>query len=547
MLATEVRGARLVTDTLAAAGVRIIYSLSGNQIMPVYDACIDSGIRIVHVRHEAAAVAMADAHAQITGGIGVALVTAAPGFANALSPLYSARASESPVLLLSGDSPVSEDGCGAFQEIDQRSIASPLVKASMRPLRGEDIPTKLAEAIRLALSGRQGPVHVALPFDALNARCEGSAVTCPKAFEPLSLDLSAEDVAEIGRLLEAARRPLILVGPQLNAGRAGGATRALQEKLNVPVVAMESPRGLRDPALGAFAEAMREADLLVLLGKQVDFTLGFLKPGILSDKAGIVIVDPERPVIEQARALCGPRLIHAAQADMASAVSALVAGVDVRSTSAWMEEVTAALRWRGELPTGEDAIHPAALCVAIERVLGAAMEPVLVCDGGEFGQWAQAFCNAPLRVINGRSGAIGNGLAYAIAARIARPEATVVAMMGDGTVGFHFAEFETAVREGAAILAIVGNDSRWNAEHQIQLRDFGDDRLIGCDLSPRARYDQAAAAFGCHGAYVENEDQLEDALRVALESGRPALVNVIIEGAPAPVFSRSGRPARASH
>lgn len=126
-------GSELVIRALARRGVTTIFSLSGNQIMPLYDACIDANIRIVHVRHEAAAVFMADAWSQVTGQIGVAMLTAAPGIANGIAPLYSASQAESPVLLLSGDSPVSEDGMGAFQELDQIAMTAPLTKWS-KPL-----------------------------------------------------------------------------------------------------------------------------------------------------------------------------------------------------------------------------------------------------------------------------------------------------------------------------------------------------------------------------------------------------------------------------
>ena len=169
-------------------------------------------------------------------------------------------------------------------------------------------------------------------------------------------------------------------------------------------------------------------------------------------------------------------------------------------------------------------------------MLDTVAEPILVCDGGEFGQWAQALCTAPVRIVNGLSGAIGGGLCHALAAKLARPRATVVAMMGDGTAGFHFAELDTAVREGAAFVNVIGNDFRWNAEHQIQLREYGPDRLIGCDLAPSARYDLAAAGLGCHGEHVTDPTGLDAALSRALASGRPACLNVEIDGVAAPVF-----------
>ena len=157
------RGADLVARSLAEAGVRTIFTLSGNQIMPIFDACIDVDIRLVHTRHEAAAVYMADAWAQITGEVGVALITAAPGFANGLSPLFSARLAESPVVLLSGDSQVSQDGLGAFQELSQVEIAAPLTKAAFRSSSTMGLGHDIAKAIRIACSGRPGPVHLALP------------------------------------------------------------------------------------------------------------------------------------------------------------------------------------------------------------------------------------------------------------------------------------------------------------------------------------------------------------------------------------------------
>lgn len=547
MLAAEWNGASVLTETLAAAGVRTVFSLSGNQIMPVYDACIDSGIRIVHVRHEAAAVAMADAYAQLTGEIGVALVTAAPGFANALSPLYSARAAESPVLLLSGDSPVEQDGDGAFQELQQKAVAAPLVKTSLRPLNGRDLAPMTAQAIRLARSGRKGPVHMALPFDVLNAHNARAFDGDASSFEPVSISMSDKDVSRIGELLDGAERPLVLLGPQFNESREMKRVKSLADALNAPVIAMESPRGLRDPSLGAFAEVVAEADLIVLLGKTVDFTLGFLKQGVIAADAGIVVIDPEQEAIDRARTLCGSRVRYSVRADVTSAIDGLSSLRPGHTSPDWGEAVAEAIAFRQRPQAETSDLHPIAVCDVVAAVLREADEPILICDGGEFGQWAQAFCDAPVRVINGVSGAIGNGLNYAIAAKLARPEATVIAMMGDGTVGFHLAELETAARENAAIVAVVGNDSCWNAEHQIQLRDFGPERLIGCTLSSRVRYDQAAAGLGCHGIYVERPEALSGALREAVNGARPALVNVIMEGARAPDFSRTGNATPSGH
>ena len=174
------RGADLVAIALSRAGVKVIFTLSGNQIMPIFDACIDVGIRLIHTRHEGAAVYMADAYAQLTGGVGVAMVTAAPGFASGLGPLYMARKAESPVILLSGDSPRAQDGTGAFQELDQVSVSAPLTKLSLRSRRAGDLGADVAKAVRVATSGRPGPVHVALPVDLLISDARGASVPSPR-------------------------------------------------------------------------------------------------------------------------------------------------------------------------------------------------------------------------------------------------------------------------------------------------------------------------------------------------------------------------------
>jgi acetolactate synthase-1/2/3 large subunit len=165
---------------------------------------------------------------------------------------------------------------------------------------------------------------------------------------------------------------------------------------------------------------------------------------------------------------------------------------------------------------------------------------VLVADGGEFGQWAQACTSAPTRLINGPGGSIGSAIPFALTARLARPDATVVAMLGDGTFGFHLAEVDTAARARLPFLAVIGNDACWNAEHQIQLRTYGRDRAHGCELLP-TRYDQAVTALGGHGEHVVRATDLAAALERALGSQRPACVNVMIERAPAPTVARGAR------
>jgi len=527
------RGADLLVRTLAEAGIGRIFSLSGNQIMPVYDACLEAGIEIVHTRHEAAAVFMADAWAQLTGDVGVALVTAAPGFANALGALYTAAGSESPVLLLSGDAPVGRDGRGAFQALNQAAMSAPVTKLSLRATAADRLGADVARALATAAAGRPGPVHVALPFDVVQAPVSAPV---PPADEPALPSPPAADVAAIADALGSARRPLIVTGPALNRTRAGRLLDRLTDSLGAPVIAMESPRGLKDPSLGALAQVLAEADLIVSLGKRIDFTIGFGAAEVCDPAGGWIVVDAEDGARRMAKANLDTRLTRLVEAEPRGMAEALLEATGPSAATDWRAKAAALIAARGALPpevSADGRITSVGLCQALQRQVAAAAASVLICDGGEIGQWAQALVQGDERLINGPAGAIGGALCYALAACQARPDATVFVLMGDGTVGFHLAEFETAVRAGTPFVAVIGNDRRWNAEHQIQLRDYGAQRLFGCELSD-ARYDLAVAGLGGHGEFVTELAGLDAALARAVASGKPACVNVAINGLPAP-------------
>lgn len=537
-----IRGADILAGALVRAGIGTVFTLSGNHIMPVFDALHDLPIDLVHARHEAAAVHMADAHARLTGGVGIALVTGGQGHTNAVAALATAMAGEVPLVLLSGHAPWDEVGLGAFQELDNAALAAPVAKAAWAARSAAGLGEDLARAVRIARSGRPGPVQLGLPTDVLEARV---APAWPEAaaFEAASMPLAAETAGMIRAALAAARRPLVLAPPALCTPRGAALLAALRGSLGVPVVPMESPRGVNDPSLGAFAEELARADLILLLGKALDFTLRFGRAPAVAAECRWIVLDPEAALLGRAARTQRDRVVLAAVAGPWEAAAALAAGPPMAGHAGWTTGVTAAIAhrpaawdaWRGT-PAGP--VHPVTLCHALQPWLARDPEAVLVCDGGEIGQWAQALLSAPARAINGVAGAIGAAIPFAIAARRARPEATVLAVMGDGTFGFHMAEFDTAVRHRLPFVAVVGNDGVWNAEHQIQLRDYGADRAHGCLLAPATRYDLVAAALGGHGEFVTEAAALAPALDRAFASGLPACVNVLIEGQAAPVVRR---------
>ena len=535
----SLRGADIVAKSLERLGVSRIFTLSGNHIMPVFDALLATGIAVVHARHEAACVHMADAWGRLTGETGVALVTGGQGHANGAAALFTALAAESPVLLLSGHAGLNELGRGAFQEMAQAEIARPMTKASWTASSVAALGPDLARALRLTREGRPGPVHLSLPVDLLEARVPADAVRLP---DPGPAPAAADPAlaAAVLRRLARAERPLVLCGPAScdPAGRA--AMAALEERIGVPVIGMESPRGLNDPSLGAFAEVLARADLLVLASKPLDFTLRFGKAPAVAPDCLFCLVDPDPALLGRAPP---ERLVAAGLADARAFLAALQEAGAPHAGAGWLREVREALAFRpaawAEARGTPGRLHPVELCRAVDAFLARHPEGTLICDGGEIGQWPQALVRARRRLVNGVSGTIGASLPFAIAARAAQPHAPVVAVLGDGTFGFHMAEFDTALRYGLPFIAVVGNDARWNAEYQIQLRQYGPERARHCDLLP-SRYDAAVAALGGFGALVTSAGELPAALEAAHASGRPACVNVMIDSVAAPVIRRPG-------
>ncbi len=548
---TPLRGADILARTLAQVGLKRIFSLSGNHIMPVYDAAIEAKLQITHVRYEGAAVHMADAWARLTGEAGIAMLTGGPGHANGVGALYTALASDSPLVLLSGHAPLNELGTGSFQEMRQADVAAPLVKAAWTAASAETLGADIAKACRLARSGRPGPVHLSLPFDVLEAKvADGEKrLASPADFSPVENPPDAKTVAGLLSLLKTGARPLILLGPVMAHAPVADLVNKLAAKTGVPAVCMESPRGVNDPGLGAFAGVLARADLVVLIGKQPDFTLRFGKSPALAADCRFAVIDPEAEALQRAiKNLGAARVVLSAQADSVATVRALIAAAQGHPGAAWLKEVDDAVifrpaAWAG-INSGDGPVHPVELGRAVQEALRSAPDAVFIADGGEIGQWAQACISAPARIINGAGGSIGSAVPFAFAARMARPKSPVIAVMGDGAFGFHLMEFDTAVRDGVPMIVVVGNDSCWNAEHQIQLRTYGRERAHGCELREGTRYDLAVAALGGHGELVTRAAELKPALARAIASGKPACINVMIQRLAAPTVT-AGLPAAA--
>jgi acetolactate synthase-1/2/3 large subunit len=548
-MANDIRGADIVAQSLARLGSRTVFTLSGNHIMSIFDAAIEAKLELIHTRHEAATVHMADAWGRLTGEPGIAMVTGGPGHANAVGALFTALSAESPMVLLSGHAATWELGRGGFQEIRQADMAAPVAKASWTAKSAATLGEELGEAMRIAKSGRPGPVHLSLPSDLLDEHVPSNAVRWPdpvKIAKPRRVGLSDGAADAVLGAMAAAKRPVILAGPHLSS-RAGRALLGkLERATGAPYAVIESPRGTNDATIGAFGDVVKEADLIVLVGKALDFTVKWATGPGFAANVKLISIDPEGALVERAAREKGADLVLGCVADTVPAAEALLARAAASGRKpdlSWLNDARAAMdrrpeAWSGLKGATAGRLHAAEVFRALRPVVERDPETLLICDGGEFAQWGQSLLPVNKRLINSVAGSIGASLPFAIAGRVHDRKAPVIAVLGDGTFGFHMAEFETAVRHGTPFVAIVGNDACWNAESQIQKRDYGADRMHGCELLP-TRYDQVVAAMGGHGEMVDTIGDLVPAVERALASGKPACVNVQVESIAAPVIRKS--------
>jgi acetolactate synthase-1/2/3 large subunit len=538
---STLRGADIVVRTLERAGHTDIFTLSGNHIMSLFDAAIETKLTLMHVRHEAATVHMADAYGRLTGRPGIAWVTGGPGHANAVGALFTALGQETPMVLFSGHTETDQLGRGGFQELRQVDMASPVCKAAWMATNTATVGMDVAKAIRLATSGRPGPVHLSLPSDVLDATVAEDEVVWPVAADFTAPVVPLGDAAAdaVLALLATAKRPLVIGAPVLATAKGRDLLRCIERALSIPACLSEGPRGFNDASLGAYAEVAKRADMVLLLGKALDFTLKF-GGAPLSPNCRFIAIDPDGAIL--GRTVRSKALAFGCVADTYPAAEALIARGKPRDT-AWLSEARSYFddrpaEWANLASKTQGMLHPAQVFRTLQPFLDRHPDSVLICDGGEFAQWGQSILRNDRRMINGVTGSIGSSLPMASGARVVEKAAPVVAVLGDGTFGFHMSEIETAVRLDLPYVAIVGTDCRWNAEYNLQVRDYGPNRTHGCELNA-TRYDLVATALGGHGELVTNAGELHGAIERSLAIGKPAVINIMIESIPSPVVRRT--------
>lgn len=519
-----VTGGQIVVQALRDLGAQIIFSVSGNQILPIYDAAKACGLRIVHMRHESAAAYAAAAAAEISNQPGVVLVSAGPAFVSALAGVVTARSMEVPLLFLSGASATREAKAGAFQDFDQTGAARTVCKMSFEVATVEGIRPALRRAWQLAQAGIPGPVHISLPADVLLTSFVEQVSSQEQRTVPSPLPVTDTTVLQsIAARLTQAQRPLLIARPSAARGDAGKALWNIARHLHIEPIITECPRGLRDLKYREVIRHYAESDAALVIAP-ADFTVGFLARSTFASEGRVFLIDapgdppPRRQPDLHIQTSPALALAYLKECLMGPATTSDT-WTDLWSRVPLNETITA-------FAPGE-AMHPLEVSVQLCRVLRP--DDVIILDGGEFAQWMRlGLRDLPNRVLwNSRFGGIGGSIAMALGvAATGHPGRTIV-LLGDGAAGYHLSEFETAARYGLPFLAIIGNDARWAAEWFQQVKHYGPDRAFETMLSP-AQYDMVAIGLGAAGASVADPPALSRALALYLPLQQPICLNVHI-------------------
>ncbi len=562
-------GGDRIAEVLQAQGVPCIYTLCGGHISPILSAARSRGIRIVDVRDEATAVFAADAAARLSGRPGVAAVTAGPGITNTITALKNAQLAQSPLVLLGGAAPTALQGRGALQDIDQGPLVAPHVKRFYKLRRVRELGPAVAEAFALAQAGVPGPVFVECPVDLLYDEAsirqwyaeaggkgtaladralrwylnrhvrrmfEGGAETAAPAVAPVAVPQPSQgSVRAALAALHQAQRPLAVVGSQavVQAAQADALAEAVA-RLGIPVYLSGMARGLLGPAhplqlRHQRRNALREADCVLLAGVPCDFRLDYGR----HVRRSATLIAANRSAKE---ARLNRRPDVAAIGDAGAFVQALAQQApDPSRLSGWL----ATLRARDEAREAEidaqaalagEFVNPLALLRALERE--AAADAVFVADGGDFVATASYVLHArgPLAWLDpGAFGTLGVGAGFALGAATTKPGRELWIVFGDGACGFGLAEFDTFVRHGIPVIALVGNDAGWTQIAREQVKMLKDDVAT---VLARTAYHEVAAGFGAAGLLIRRPDEVTPVLRQARElarQGRPVLVNVWLD------------------
>jgi acetolactate synthase-1/2/3 large subunit len=537
----KIHGGRLIARALRAEGVDALFTLTGGHIVPILDGCVEEGIRIVDVRHEETAGHAAEAYTRLTGRLGVAAVTAAPGVTNLATAVMNAHLSCTPMLVLGGRHLIRQEHAGGLQELDHPPIFASITKLATTAWETARLADYVAIAARHAFSGRGGPVFLDVPLDVQSGMVDettplpaGSRATEPAGADPDTVDRIAD-------LLAGADRPVIFAGGGLRGGGAE-ALAAVAEMFDAPVFANSGGRGALapdHPLLGGLArsQALAGADVVLALQVDWDFRTGYGRK--IPEEATVVQVDPEPTKLGWNRAAS-----VAVVANPGRVLAQLAKTGRSRPGGGWSDEIRAAeaaARSDAETAAASDAvpIDPQRFARDVAGFFGP--DSIVAVDGGDIvattARWLTV--STPGHLLEpGPAGTLGTGPGFALAAKVVHPDRTVGIVFGDGAFGFNGFEYDTFVRHGLPVIGVLGNDGVWSNIKTFH-RSFYPDRVVASDLGRRP-YHAVVAALGGYGELVTDPADIVPALERARASGLPALVDVHIAETFRPSSNYSG-------
>lgn len=531
----KLTGGRLVAKTLRQEGVEAIFTLAGGHIMDIYSGCIDEGIRIIDVRHEQSAVHAAEAWTRLTRVTGAAVVTAGPGVTDAVTGVANAFRNQTPLLVIGGQAPLGQYLMGGLQELDHVSLMKPITKLSMSIPETARIPELLGMALREAYNGRPGPVFVEIPVDILDAAVEAEHVLFPGRYrsegrmpgDPVLIQQAAD-------LLSQAKRPAVLAGSQVWHCRAVGALNDLAAKLQVPVYLNGAARGcMPDDSPCYFSrsrkQALSRADVAMVIGTPFDFRLAYGRR--ISGEAKIIQIDLDFSELGHNR-----DVDIGIQGDAGAVLKQIGLAISVSGRNeSWLKElrrIEDEQRQKDQPYLYSEAvpIHPLRMAREIQEFMSE--DSVFIADGGDVVTMSAGYIlpHKPGRWLDpGPLGTLGVGTPFAIAAKAALPSSEVVILFGDGAFGLTGFDYDTLIRFNMPVIGILGNNAAWNQVRYGQVEKFGGRKGDAANLLTPLRYDKIIEAMGGYGENVVEPSQIRPALERARASGKPSLINVMVD------------------
>jgi acetolactate synthase-1/2/3 large subunit len=532
---SQITGGQLVAKALKRAGVTTIFTLSGVHIVDIYNGCLDEGIRIIDVRHEQTAAHAAEAWSRLTGIPGVAVVTAGPGVTDAVTGVATAFRNQTPMLLIGGQAPRDQILKGGLQELDHVSLMKPITKLSTSVPDTERIPELINTALREAFNGRPGPSFLEIPMDVLDNAVDLNNVLfpayCRSEGRPQGDPVLVEQAAA---LLDRAERPAMIAGTQVWHCRADRELLSLSEKAGIPTFLNGAARGCLDECCPYFLmrsrrHALSSADVVVVIGTPFDFRLAYGKR--ISRDAKIIQIDLDYSELGHNR-----DIDIGIQGDVKAVLAQLAAAVSPPGRSdSWIEElrqIEDELREKDRPFLDSDAvpIHPLRLAREIRDFM--AEDAIFIADGGDVVTMSAGVitpCKPGRWLDPGPLGTLGVGTPFAIAAKAAMPETEVVVLFGDGAFGLTGFDYDTLVRFDMPVIGIVANNAAWNQVRYGQIERYGKVRGDVANILSPMRYDRVVEAMGGHGEQVTEPSHIRPALERARSSGKPSLINVMVD------------------